>query len=71
MTTEYQIGFMAIGVGILVGFDNKFAGKGIDSMFGIIGASFALFGCLLGNLFTIVGFAANAEGFSYLEMLLH
>ncbi|MCZ6827293.1 MAG: hypothetical protein O7D88_07320, partial [Gammaproteobacteria bacterium] len=36
--TEYQIGWMAVGIGVLVGFSMRFAGKGIDQTFGIAGA---------------------------------
>lgn len=49
-TTSFQIGFMAIGVGFLVGYAVKFFGNGMTSTFGIVGAAFALFGCLFGNL---------------------
>jgi hypothetical protein len=36
--TGYQIGFMAIGVGFLVGLAVQFAGKGINKIFGVMGA---------------------------------
>ncbi len=50
--TNYQIGFMAIGVGFLVGYAVKYLGKGMTPAFGVIGAAFALFGCLFGNFLT-------------------
>lgn len=50
--TNFQIGFMAIGVGFLVGYTVNYFGKGFSVSFGIVGASFALFGCLAGNLLT-------------------
>lgn len=50
--TGYQIGFMAIGVGFLVGYAVKYLGKGMTSTYGVVGAFFALFGCLFGNLLT-------------------
>lgn len=65
MSTEYQIGYMAIAVGFLVGFVIRLTGKGIDKIFGISGAILAIFGCLLGNLLSNVGFIANAEGLRY------
>ena len=52
--TNYQIGFMAIGVGFLVGYAVKYFGKGFNVSFGIVGAAFALFGCLAGNLLTSI-----------------
>lgn len=67
VVTEYQIGFMAIAVGFLVGFAVRYLGKGLDQVYGFIGGFFALLGCLLGNLFSIVGFAANELGMGYLE----
>ncbi|MEE9554201.1 MAG: hypothetical protein V3W18_07880 [candidate division Zixibacteria bacterium] len=50
--TGYQIGFMAVGVGFIVGYSVRQFGKGVDIIFGISGASLSLIGCLLGNLFT-------------------
>ena len=68
VATEYQIGWMAIGVGLLVGFSVRFLGKGINTIFGYIGASFALFGCLLGNFLSVLGFISIQEGINYFEV---
>ena len=65
---EYQIGFMAVGIGLLVGFAVRL-GKGVDKIYGILGAAFSLFGCLLGNFFALVGFFAKNENISLLETL--
>lgn len=67
--TEYQIGFMAIGVGFLVGIAMRMVGKGIEPVFGIVGAALSLIGCLIGNLLTMTWFIAASEGVSYGEML--
>jgi hypothetical protein len=40
VSTHYQIGWMAIGVGFLVAVLVRYFGKGIDRVFGIIGALF-------------------------------
>lgn len=69
IATEYQIGFMAIGVGYLVGIAVRIGGKGLDPAFSYLGAGLALFGCLLGNLFTVCGFIAINEGVSFFEVL--
>ncbi|MBL4643081.1 MAG: hypothetical protein JKY44_05760, partial [Flavobacteriaceae bacterium] len=37
---------------------------------GYLGASIALLSCMLGNIFGIVGFVANAEGLGYIETFL-
>ncbi len=57
--TQYQIGFMAIGVGFLVGFAVRAAGRGVDPVFGVVGAALALLGCVLGNLLMVLYFLAN------------
>lgn len=49
--TAFQIGWMAVGVGCLVGFAVRKMGQGIDTSFGVAGAILALAGCVMGNLF--------------------
>ncbi|MGE3802062.1 MAG: hypothetical protein AB7H80_13655 [Candidatus Kapaibacterium sp.] len=68
ISTGYQIGFMAIGVGLLVGFAVRKGGQGIEQIFGIVGASLAFLGCLLGNVFTALNFGwpLNSELFSWM-----
>ena len=56
VTAKYQIGWMAVGVGVLVGFALRI-GKG-GKLFGFLGAFLALFGCILGNYFSLVALAA-------------
>ncbi len=65
--TQYQIGWMAVGVGIVVGFAVRFVGKGIDTSFGVVSALLALFGCVLGNLWTMTYFIAEREGVPFLS----
>ena len=67
--TEYQIGWMAIGVGFLVGIAVKFFGRGKTAIFGISSAVLALIGCVLGNLIFYSGFIAREEGASFFEVL--
>ena len=55
IVTQYQISWMAIGVGFVVGFAVRTLGKGVDWTFGVMGAGLSLLACLLGNL----AFAAN------------
>lgn len=69
VATGYQIGWMAVGVGFLVGYAVRAAGKGIDPVFGVIGAVFALLGCVAGNLFSTVGFVAQEEAVPFFEIL--
>ncbi len=67
--TEYQIGWMAVGVGFLVGWAVKTMGKGVDTGFGVIGAALALFGCALGNVLAICGVISGQENVPYFEVL--
>ena len=60
VTTEYQIGYMAIAVGFVVGFAVRL-GKGVDKTFGILGAVLALLGCVLGNVFSLIGFISKEQ----------
>lgn len=69
VATQYQIGWMAVGIGFLVGFAIRSMGKGSGVHFGILGAGLALFGCLVGNYFSIIGFIAQAESMSYFQAL--
>lgn len=66
---EYQIGWMAVGVGFLVGYAVRLFGKGVSNVFGIAGAVLALSGCVLGNLFSTCGFLANQESVPLARLL--
>lgn len=69
VSTGYQIGYMAIGVGLLVGIAMR-QGKGVTPVFGIIGASLALVSCVLGDFFSIIGFIAKDYEMSFMDVLL-
>lgn len=68
ISTGYQIGYMAIGVGFLVGFAMR-QGKGVTPVFGIIGAALALLSCVLGDFFSMVGLIAKEYELSFWEIL--
>lgn len=67
--TGYQIGWMAVGVGFLVGFANRTFGRGVDKTFGYCGALLALVGCLLGNLLSVCIIIGNQTETSSLAVL--
>lgn len=69
LITNFQIGFMAIAIGAGVGITIRYFGKGIDQKFGIVGGSIALFSCVLGNIFSIIGYIANLENVDYIDAL--
>jgi len=70
VATNYQIGYMAIAVGLLVGFSVRYFGAGVDKYFGYIGAVLALLGCALGNLLSQVIFVANADSIGYMDVIV-
>jgi hypothetical protein len=49
--THYRIGFMAIGVGLIVAFAVRYAGGGHDSRFAYVSGALSLLGCVAGNYF--------------------
>jgi hypothetical protein len=67
--TGYQIGYMAVAIGALVGFAIKRFGKGFELPFAIAGAVIALFGCLLGNLLTVMVFACKEYNVGFVQIL--
>lgn len=69
IATEYQIGWMAVGIGFLVGIAVRAGGKGIDPIYGIVGAVLSLVGCTLGNLFTVAWFVAQQYGVPISDVL--
>lgn len=67
--TNFQIGFMAVGVGFAVAYAVRFGGRGHDGRFAVASAIIALCGCLLGNFLTVVVVSAPANHLTYLEQL--
>lgn len=68
VATQFQIGYMAVAVGFLVGFANRQFGKGIDPVFGVIGGLFALIGCILGNYLSMIGFNQQSLVLTFLPL---
>lgn len=55
-STAYQGAYMAMGVGVLVGFAVRFFGAGIYRLFGVLAAFLTLLGSLLAYYLILVGF---------------
>jgi hypothetical protein len=68
--TERQFWAMGLMVGVAVGYAMRKGGKGIDHIFGFWGAGISLFGCLLGNFLSVIGFVAHLSALGYFETLL-
>ena len=62
--TNFQIGYMAVGVGILVGYVMRVVSGGRDRMEGIAAGVIALLGCILGNLLTAIVVIANHDHYA-------
>lgn len=69
VATGYQIGWMAVGVGFLVGYSMKYLGKGTTVVFGVTAAVIALVGCVAGNLLTTVIMVAKQEQMAVMAIL--
>jgi hypothetical protein len=69
VVTDYQIGWMAVGVGFLVGYAVRMLGKGVDPVFGVAGAAIALAGCVAGNLLTVVIVVSRQENIAIMTLL--
>ncbi|WP_157491463.1 hypothetical protein [Flammeovirga sp. SJP92] len=67
--TLYQINYLAIGIGAGIGIAIRYFGKGLDTIFGVVGALIALSSIILGNVFTIIGLIANEEGVGIMEVM--
>jgi hypothetical protein len=68
--TEYQISWMAIGVGLFVGIAIQKLGKGKTLIYGISGAVLSLIGCMLGNFFFYNGILAREWEIPFFSVLL-
>jgi hypothetical protein len=69
LITDYQIGFMAVGIGFLVGYAIRRFGHGHGDRFAMAGAGLALLGCVLGNLLTVVAVVADQPGEGFFSVL--
>lgn len=70
VASGFQIGWMAIGVGFLVGMGVRYLGRGLTKSFGIAGAIFSLLGCLLGNILAVSAMTAQQFDEPMVEIVL-
>jgi len=69
VATSYQIGYIAIAIGFMVGFAVRFTGHGYTMPFAIVGAFFALMGCVVGNFLSALGFLSIGLDMSFFTLL--
>jgi hypothetical protein len=67
--TKYQIGWMAVGVGLLVGFTVRHLGRGVTPVFGLVGGAWALIGCGVGNLLAVCGLVSQEQHVPLFQIL--
>jgi hypothetical protein len=67
--TGIQIGYVALGIGALVGFAVRWAGKGSTPVFGVVGAVATLIGCIVGQALAEIELAANASSVGFFQVL--
>jgi ABC-type transporter Mla maintaining outer membrane lipid asymmetry permease subunit MlaE len=61
IATGYHVGYVALGVGALVGLSIRFVGNGTSLIFGIFGAVLTFLGCLGGEILTVVQLSTSPE----------
>jgi hypothetical protein len=71
IATSFQIGWMAVGIGAMVGGTVRVLGKGITKPFGCVGATLSLLGCLAGNLLSICVVIAQQHELPLTYVLTH
>jgi len=69
IVSDYQIGWIAVAIGFVVGYSVRLAGKGLDQIFGVVGGLLALAGCALGNVGIIAYYVALDAGIGFMDVL--
>ncbi len=64
IATGYMIGWVAIGLGVLVGYGMQMFGRGLSAKYSVVAAALAVVGCLAGNLAAAVMFEMRNYGVS-------
>lgn len=67
--TGLKIGWMAVGIGFLVGFAVRRFGKGSAPSFQVLGAVLSLVGCVAGNLLVVCVFVSRDQDLSLMTIL--
>lgn len=67
--TGLKIGWVAVGIGFLVGYAVRRFGKGSSPSYQMLGAVLSLLGCLAGNLLVVCVFASRNEDLPLMTIL--
>ena len=68
-TWAFSYGFVAAGVGIVIGLSMGFLGRGISTKFAVAATLYTITGCVLGNLFRVIIELAQATATSPIDVL--
>lgn len=69
VTWAFSYGFVAAGVGIVIGLSMQFLGRGVSMKFAVVAAVYAITGCVLGNLFRVIIELASANATTLIDVL--
>jgi hypothetical protein len=61
VATQAHVGFVALGIGALVGLTVRFCGNGRGLLFGIVGAVLTLISCLGGEVLAVAALSSSAQ----------
>jgi hypothetical protein len=68
-TWGFSYGFMAAGIGVVVGLSMGLPGRGITRKFSVVAAAYTLIGCVLGNLVLRIVNMSEASATSPLDVI--
>lgn len=66
---EYQVGYMAIGIGLIVGLAVRYSGQGYRWKYGLVGAIFSLLSIIVGNVLMVTMYVSFNEGIPFSSLL--
>ncbi len=65
----FSYGFVAAGIGIVIGLSMRFLGRGISTKFAVVATVYTITGCVLGNLFRVIVAQAAGSATSPIDVL--
>ena len=68
--TDYQVGYMAIGIGLIVGFAVRYSGRGYHWKFGLIGAIYSVLSIIVGNLIMVAQYISHTENIPHFDVII-
>ncbi|TAF34259.1 MAG: hypothetical protein EAZ67_04465 [Cytophagales bacterium] len=67
---DHKYAYMAVLIGLLVGFAVRMLGRGVEKRFGIIALTVVMLGCVLGNLFSVLAYVVEHFQISYWDTIM-